>query len=531
MKPVFSGIIVALLMLCSVKAGIQPGSKELGAIWFIGDSITQSNADGDRNGSPRKSLYDLLTANGYRFTYTGHHTRNVDGLPATGTNTVDNLYHYHSGVSGILIGEATGKGFRGQLSKDWNSGRLAVVKPDVILIMLGTNDIGHRYKEAEAPNRLRALLHEIYALPDIGTPTVFVASIPPNGRSESEAENVAAFNEQVPRIVKEFQALEKDIHFVDQFTALNADYAANMQKDNLHPNATGNSIMAREWFKAISACAGNQELPGEKTDFHGYVRYEVPIGKGTVSVVCPKVAAPGKPWVWRSIFWGGNSGAVKRVTDADLQLLAQGYYVVKAPGDVSGHPRGNEKIDAAYDLLTRDYGFSKTLSMGSMSRETLALFRWASAHPDRVESIYVDNGVCNVNSWPAGKQVPGSPSKGTGDPASWELLKKTYGFATDAEALNARISPIDLLAPLARADVPILMVCGTLDTTVPYEENGAIMKERYEKLGGRIRIIFEKKGHHPHGSNNPAPIIEFIKKHTRLTENSGSVRNADSLPE
>jgi hypothetical protein len=86
------------------RGGVTPGSKDLGPIWFIGDSITQSNADGDANGSPRKSLYDKLTAGGYTFSYTGHFTANTDGLPATGGTAATNLYHYHSGVSGAVIG-------------------------------------------------------------------------------------------------------------------------------------------------------------------------------------------------------------------------------------------------------------------------------------------------------------------------------------------------------------------------------------------------------------------------------------------
>ena len=255
------------------------------------------------------------------------------------------------------------------------------------------------------------------------------------------------------------------------------------------------------------------QFPGKKTDFRGFERYEVPTTKGIISVVCPKQAAPGKPWLWRSMFWG-NAGAVKPFLAGDLQLLEQGYHVVIVPGNVSGHPKGNESIDAAYHLLTQTYGFSKTLSMASMSRETLALFRWATENPEKVESIYVDNGVCNVHSWPGGKLVPGSHSNGVGSAKSWNLLKKTYGFSSDEEALAAKVSPIDLLEPLARAGVPILMRCGTKDTTVPYEENGAILKERFEKLGGDIQIIFEEKDHHPHGLNDPTPVIKFIKKNT-----------------
>jgi hypothetical protein len=39
--------------------------------------------------------------------------------------------------------------------------------------------------------------------------------------------------------------------------------------------------------------------------------------------------------------------------------------------------------------------------------------------------------------------------------------------------------------------VLILMVCGSKGPAVPYEENDAILEERYKKLGGSI----EDKGH------------------------------------
>lgn len=269
------------------------------------------------------------------------------------------------------------------------------------------------------------------------------------------------------------------------------------------------------------------KFPGPKSDFHGFERYSVATEKGKISVVCPKQAAAGKPWLWRSIFWGGTSAAVGRVTEGDMQLLKKGYHVVVAPGDVSGHPSGNAKIDAAYELLTKKYGFSPTVSMASMSRETLALFRWASCNPKKVESIYVDNGVCNVNSWPGGKLVPGNKSNADGSAKSWALFKKTYGYESDAEALANKESPIDLLEPLAKANVPILMGCGTNDSTVPYEENGAIMKQRYLELGGSIRIITEDKGHHPHGLADMKPVIDFVVEHTQLPVTSAPAKPAE----
>ena len=135
--------LTGALLLSQAQAGVAaepaecPAGKELGAIWFIGDSITQSNADGDPNGSPRKSLYDLLKANGYSFSYTGNHTRNPEGLPMSGNSPADNLYHYHTGFSGYLITKGSSPkrkrigGIGSGLSKYWTSGRLASVKPEI----------------------------------------------------------------------------------------------------------------------------------------------------------------------------------------------------------------------------------------------------------------------------------------------------------------------------------------------------------------------------------------------------------------
>lgn len=518
----FLAFTMSSISISIVPASSEVDQKELGAIWFVGDSITQGNADRDPEGSPRKALYDLLDGKGYKFSFTGHYAKNVDGLPETGATVGENLFHYHSGVSGILIGDENREGMSSILEKSWTSGRLAEVKPNIILIMLGTNDVGRGYELDKAPDRLRALLEQIYSFPAIAQPKVFLASIPPNRRIEVERTNVMVFNESVPEIVDEFRAKGRDIYFVDQFTPIENAYEANMCPDNLHPNGTGNETMARQWFEAIEESLETAEgggsvdsrsggaLPGEMSDFQGFDSYRFLTESGVpVKVIAPKEAAAGKPWLWRSLFWE----AVPKFRDADLKLVEQGYHVVLVHGDVSGHPSGNANIDAAYELLTEEYGFSKKCSMASMSRGTLSLFRWGTENPEKVSSIYVDNGVCNLMSWPAGKLVPGNDSVGSGDHAAWEYFKEKFGFATDQEALASKESPIDLLRPLAEANVPILLVCGSKDQAVPYEENDAIMEERYKALGGSIEVIIEEKGH-SHGMDDPTPVIDFIKEHT-----------------
>ena len=264
---IFRSPLCAAVLACAfgfssvpIHAALVPGSKDLGSIWCIGDSITQSNADGDNNSSPRKSLYDKLMAAGYTFTYTGSMTTpSVDGMPATGSDPASNLYQYHTGVSGAVIGTNMlvwgnpVSGITQNLPLWWTSGRLAVVKPNVILLLIGANDVDSGFDLANAPTRLTTLIDTIYALPGVGNPTILMATITPN--ENSAGVNVPAFNAGIPGVVQHFQSLGKDIYIVDQFSVLNAHLAVVMA-NNLHPNTLGNDYMAQNWFNSIQSYVG-----------------------------------------------------------------------------------------------------------------------------------------------------------------------------------------------------------------------------------------------------------------------------------
>ncbi|MEN8864565.1 MAG: sialate O-acetylesterase [Akkermansiaceae bacterium] len=234
---------------------VAPGAydKNLGAIWFIGDSITQSNADDDGNGSPRKSLYDLLVADGASFNFTGHRTNNVDGLPTTGGTAATNLYHYHTGVSGSVIGAAGGRtNMTASIPGWWNSGRLASTRPDIVLIMLGTNDVNLNADLADAPNRVKLLVNTILdqVSPSDPNPAIFVAQIPPNTGASPKPQRVIDFNNALPAVVATLQGEGKDVTLVDQFSLINAN-TGGLMRDTLHTNAAGNDVLGSQWFEAI----------------------------------------------------------------------------------------------------------------------------------------------------------------------------------------------------------------------------------------------------------------------------------------
>ena len=68
-----------------------------------------------------------------------------------------------------------------------------------------------------------------------------------------------------------------------------------------------------------------------------------------------------------------------------------------------------------------------------------------------------------------------------------------------AEQLKAELAehnPIDRLAPLAQAQVPLFHIHGDSDTVVPLEENSAELMRRYRKLDGVITLkVIKGQGH------------------------------------
>lgn len=67
--------------------------------------------------------------------------------------------------------------------------------------------------------------------------------------------------------------------------------------------------------------------------------------------------------------------------------------------------------------------------------------------------------------------------------ADWKLVLERYGFADDAAALAYDKNPVDNLAPLAKAGIPLLHVYGDADDVVPWDENTGLIAERYKSWG------------------------------------------------
>ena len=72
------------------------------------------------------------------------------------------------------------------------------------------------------------------------------------------------------------------------------------------------------------------------------------------------------------------------------------------------------------------------------------------------------------------------------------------------------------LETLAKANIPIISVCGDNDEAVPFEHHMDLLRKHYLKLGGTVRVITKIGcGHHPHSLTDPTPVVDFILKYTK----------------
>jgi len=219
-------------------------------------------------------------------------------------------------------------------------------------------------------------------------------------------------------------------------------------------------------------------------------------------IVFPNKANSAKNWIWRTQFWAHEP-------QTDIALLNQGFHLVYVDVvDLYGNKVAVGRLSDFYAFLIKNFGLNKKTVLEGMSRGGLDAFNWASENTDKVFCIYVDAPVCDIKSWPGGL------GKGVGSKNDWEKCLKAYNL-TEVTVKDFKGIPLNNCMKLAKANIPIISVCGDSDTVVPFEENSLKLAEIYRAAGGEIELIVKKGiGHHPHSLKDPKPIVDFILKHT-----------------
>ncbi len=234
-----------------------------------------------------------------------------------------------------------------------------------------------------------------------------------------------------------------------------------------------------------------------ESDWRGWKRLDFVVEGRPALLVCPKEPAPGKPWIWRTEFFG-------QFAQVDEALLKCGWHVgYMNASDLYGSPSAMALFDAYYRRVRADYGLAARAVLEGFSRGGLYAFNFAATYPDRVAALYLDAPALDIRIWPGPKHP------------LWAECLACYGLTTD-QAATAKVSPLDRIEPVVRAGIPIFGVSGDADEAVSLTDNLAVLVKRYRASGGTIEVIIKPGGkHHPHSLAAPAPIVDFLLKNAR----------------
>ncbi len=192
----------------------------------MGDSVTCGNQSSTGNGY-RGPLHDDLTGAGHAVDFVGSARNGTMSDP-------DNEGH-----AGWRIDQLAGI----------TDSSMATYKPDVVLLMAGTNDLGQNYQVSTAPARLGGLVDKI--LRDDPKATVLVASLI-TSMNTVVAPLRPAYNTAVADMVSTKKAAGEHVALADMSAVTTADMF-----DALHPNDNGYKKMAVAWNKSIEAAAAS----------------------------------------------------------------------------------------------------------------------------------------------------------------------------------------------------------------------------------------------------------------------------------
>jgi pimeloyl-ACP methyl ester carboxylesterase len=231
-----------------------------------------------------------------------------------------------------------------------------------------------------------------------------------------------------------------------------------------------NTLRSLSVLLLMATAALARDVPKKKLPLAGEV-FEA--GGHTAFLIPAKAASPTarRPWVWYAPTLPNLPGTEERWMFE--RFLAAGISIAGIDaGESYGSPAGNKVFDALYANLTAR-GYSTRPILLGRSRGGLMLLSWAAAHPGQVAGFAGIYPVSNLASYPGVERAAGA-------------------YRMKADELRSQLAsfnPVDRLAGLAKANIPLFAIHGDADKVVPLEANSGMVKSRYTAMGGAMTLI------------------------------------------
>lgn len=226
-------------------------------------------------------------------------------------------------------------------------------------------------------------------------------------------------------------------------------------------------------------------------EWHGYGRIVFRFEGHEAWVVEPKEGpALGRPWTW-TMQWA--DAFVDRT--GVLDLLARGWRHVHIDTfDRRMDEEGLRVSHAFQRFLVEALGFAPKANLVGMSWGGFFSVRYAARFPECVARIYLDAPLLNFDGF-AHLGSAQTPTEAAACIGPWVSMPPQGGdWSSDPRM------PVNMAEALAASRIPILLLYGGQDATVPPARNCEPFAERFQAACGEIEVIRRDLfGHHPHG--------------------------------
>jgi lysophospholipase L1-like esterase len=237
-------VLLALGYVLPVDAGdVLAGQTPL-RIMPLGDSITQGYRD-----SYRRLLWSALKRAGIEADFVGSMNRGYGTESQIVDFDRDHEGHWGWRADHVLAHIDT-----------W----AARAKPDVVLMHLGTNDVGGGQDIDDTAQEIARIIQRLRHH-NPGVHILLAAIIPVD--HERVTQRITRFNEALATLAATVDTPGSRVVLVDQFTGFDAEQDTY---DGTHPNEAGNKKIADKWFVAIQALLQQrpQQRPGQSTFYN-----------------------------------------------------------------------------------------------------------------------------------------------------------------------------------------------------------------------------------------------------------------------
>lgn len=235
----------------------------------------------------------------------------------------------------------------------------------------------------------------------------------------------------------------------------------------------------------------------KEIEWKGFSGIEFEFDGLSAKLIKPRVKPNGK-WALKTEYFGA-------FPDVEIELLNRGWHIAYNENyDRWAQDRDLERKCNFIRFVSSQFSLNEKCAIVGMSCGGMYGVKVTAMAPELISVLYLDAPVINLLSCPCALGI-----------AEYDLFEEFYQFTgkTVSQMLSYREHPLDKLDILVKNNIPVILVAGDSDRTVPYCENGALLEEYYRNNGGHIEVhIKPGADHHPHGLDDYSIIADYIEK-------------------